>query len=60
MKEVSDLIGVEVTLALIVWFVCVLVAFFFVGPVVGILVILAGVVLGGFAAVRVIVRSDTS
>jgi hypothetical protein len=60
MKEVSDLIGVEVTLALMVWLLCVLVAFFFVGPVVGILVILAGIALGGFAAVRVIVRSDTS
>jgi hypothetical protein len=51
---------IEVTLALIAWSLCVLVAFFFIGPVVGILVIVAGIVLGGFAAVRVIVRSDTS
>jgi hypothetical protein len=56
----SDLIGIEVTVALIVWFLCVLVAFFLIGPVVGVLVILAGILLGGFAAVRVIGRSDTS
>ena len=41
-------IGVEVIVAVIVWFLAVLVAFFLVGPVVGIAVILAGLLLFGW------------
>ena len=41
-------IGVEVIIAVIVWFLAVLFAFFLVGPVVGIAVILAGLLLFGW------------
>lgn len=41
-------IGVEVIIAVIVWFLAVLVAFFLVGPAVGIAVILAGLLLFGW------------
>ena len=58
LREVSDLIGVAVTLALIAWFVGVLLAFFFVGPFVGILVIAVGLLLAGSAAVKLIGSND--
>ena len=43
----SDLVGVELTLALGVWFVAMLACFFFVGVVTGMIVLAAGVF--GFA-----------
>ena len=54
----SDLIGAELAAALGVWFLVVLAAFFFVGPVVGIVVILLGVILFGWWAVNAIRRSE--
>jgi hypothetical protein len=59
-REISDLIGLELTLALIVWFLLVLVAFFFIGPVVGLLLVAAGVIGFGWALVSVIRRADTT
>jgi hypothetical protein len=41
-------IGVEVIVAVIVWFLAVLFAFFLVGPAVGIAVILAGLLMFGW------------
>ena len=58
--DVSDLIGVKLTLGLALWFLVVLACFFFVGPVVGIIAIIGGVVLGGIWAVAVIRRADTT
>ena len=43
-REISDLIGVELTLALMVWFLVVLAAFFLIGVVVGVILIFAGVI----------------
>jgi hypothetical protein len=59
-REISDLIGLELTLALIVWFLLVLVAFFFIGPVVGLLLVAAGVIGFGWALVSAIRRADTT
>ena len=58
-REVSDLIGVELTLALGVWFLIVLAAFFFVGAVAGVVVLAAGVLGFGWILVRAIGRADT-
>ena len=58
--DVSDLIGIELTLGLALWFLVVLACFFFVGPVVGIIAIIGGVVLGAILAVAVIRRADTT
>jgi hypothetical protein len=54
----SDLIGARLAAALGVWFLAVLAAFFFVGPVVGIVVILLGVVLFGWWLVDAIRRAE--
>jgi hypothetical protein len=54
----SDLIGAELAAAGGIWFLAVLAAFFFVGPVVGIVVILLGVVLFGAWAVNAIRKSE--
>jgi hypothetical protein len=53
----SDLIGAELAAAAGVWFLAVLAAFFFIGPVVGI-VVLVGVVLLCLWAVNVVRRSE--
>ena len=58
--DVSDLIGVKLTLGLALWFLVVLACFFFVGPVVGIIAIIGGVVVGAILAVAVIRRTDTT
>ena len=58
--DVSDLIGIKLTLGLALWFLVVLACFFFVGPVVGIIAIIGGVVLGAILAVAVIRRADTT
>ena len=54
----SDLIGVKLTLFLAVGFLAVLAAFFFVGPVAGIVVLLGGVAVAGLASVAAIRRAD--
>ena len=58
--DVSDLIGVKLTLALALWFLVVLGCFFFVGPVAGIVAIIGGIVIGTIVAVAVIRRADTT
>ena len=58
--DVSDLIGVKLTLGLALWFLVVLACFFFIGPVVGIIAIVAGIVIGGILAVTLIRRADTT
>jgi hypothetical protein len=59
-REISDLIGFELTLALISWFLLMLAAFFFIGPVVGLLLVVAGVIGFGWALVSAIRRADTT
>jgi hypothetical protein len=55
---VSDLIGIKLTLFLGVGFLAVLAAFFLIGPVVGMVVLLAAVALGILAAVAAIRRAE--
>ena len=50
----SDLIGIPVTLGAIVAILAVFAAFFFIGPVTGIVVLLAVVVIAGVLLVRLI------
>ena len=54
----SDLIGIEVTLAVAVAFLAILGAFFFIGPVVGIIVLLVVVAIGITALVVAIRRAE--
>jgi hypothetical protein len=54
----SDLIGIRLTAALGLWFLAVLVAFFFIGAVVGIVVILVGVIGFGWWLVRAIRNAE--
>ncbi len=56
--EISDLIGVELTLALMVWLAVTLVCFFFVGVVVGMILVLAGVVGFGWFLFSAVRRAD--
>jgi len=55
---VSDLIGIKLTLFLGVGFLVVLGAFFLIGPVVGVIVLLAAVALGILALVTAIRRAE--
>ena len=59
-REVSDLIGAELAVALIAWLLVTLAAFFFIGPVVGLVLVVLGVAGFGWAAVAAIRRADTS
>ena len=54
----SDLIGIKLTLFLGVGFLAVLAAFFLIGPVVGIVVLLTAVALGILALVTAIRRAE--
>jgi hypothetical protein len=54
----SELIGVKLTLLLGIGFLAVLAAFFLIGPVVGMLVLLAAVVAAILALVKVIRRAE--
>jgi hypothetical protein len=56
----SDLIGVPVTLGAILAFLGVLAAFFFVGPILGIVLLIALVVLAIVLVVRVIRANELS
>ena len=58
--DASDLIGVKLTLGLALWFLVVLGCFFFIGPVVGIIAIVAGIVIGAILAVGAVRRADTT
>jgi hypothetical protein len=57
-KAPSDLIGVRLTLYLGVAIIAILVAFFFVGVIAGIVVLFVAVVLGLLAAISAIRRAD--
>ena len=59
-REISDLVGVKLTAALAVWFIAVLVAFFLVGVVVGVILIFVGLVGFGWYAVSAVRRADTT
>jgi hypothetical protein len=54
----GERIGVELIVATAVWFLAVLAAFFFVGPVIGIIAIVVGLGLLGWWLVSVIRSSD--
>jgi hypothetical protein len=56
----SDLIGAELAVWLILWFLAILGAFFFIGPVVGIIVVVIAVVLSTLLLIRAIRRADES
>ena len=56
----SDLVGLRLTLYLVVAIIAILASFFFVGVVVGMIVLLASVVLGILGFVAVIRRADES
>lgn len=56
--EISDLVGVELTLAVTVWLLVTLACFFFVGVVVGIVLVAAGVVGFGWYLVNAVRRAD--
>ena len=58
-RETSDLIGVEITVALTVWLLVMLAAFFFIGAVAGLILVAVGVIGFGWYAVSVIRRADT-
>jgi hypothetical protein len=57
-KAPSDLIGVRLTLYLGVAIIAILVAFFFVGVIAGIVLLFVAVVLGLLAAISAIRRAD--
>jgi Flp pilus assembly protein TadB len=57
-REMSDLVGIELTLALAVWFIATLACFFFVGAVVGVIVLVAGVLVFGWALVSAVRRAE--
>ncbi|MFN8164136.1 MAG: hypothetical protein U0R26_09995 [Solirubrobacterales bacterium] len=59
-REISDLVGAELTLALMGWLIVTLVCFFFIGPVVGLILVLAGLIGFGWWAVSALRRADTS
>lgn len=54
----EELVGIELIVAMAMWFLVVLAAFFFVGAVVGIVAILVGVCLIGLWLVRLIRGSE--
>ena len=57
-REISDLIGVELTLAVAVWLVVTIACFFFVGVLVGLILVVAGVVGSGWYLVRVVRNAE--
>ena len=59
-REVSDLIGVELTAAVLLWLIVMFVCFFLVGVVVGLIVLFAGIIGFGWWAVAALRRADTS
>ena len=59
-REVSDLIGAELTIAVTVWLLLTFAAFFFVGAVLGLILVAAGVIGFGWMFVSAIRRADTS
>jgi uncharacterized transporter YbjL len=58
-QEVSDLIGAELTVAVMVWLLLAFAAFFFIGAVVGLIVVAVGVIGFGWFFVSAVRRADT-
>jgi hypothetical protein len=59
-REISDLIGVQITLAFMVWLLAMLAAFFFVGAVAGVILVFVGVIGFGWYGFSAIRRADQS
>jgi hypothetical protein len=59
-REISDLIGIELVGSLAIWLLLVLVGFFLIGPVAGIVLLLAGVIVYGGLAFSALRRADIS
>jgi hypothetical protein len=59
-REISDLIGVELTLAVLVWLIVMLACFFLIGVVVGLIVLVAGLIGFGWWGVSALRRADIS
>jgi len=59
-REISDLIGVELTVAVLVWLIVTLACFFLFGVVVGMILLFAGIIGFGWWGVSVLRRADTS
>ena len=57
-KEISDLAGAKLTLALMAWLLVMLACFFFVGAVAGMILVVAGVIGFGWLLVSVVRRAD--
>jgi hypothetical protein len=58
MRGDSDLVGIPVVLGTIIAILAVFAAFFFIGPVVGIVLLIAAVALGALIVVRVIRENE--
>jgi hypothetical protein len=58
--EVSDLIGAELAIAVVIWLAVALICFFFVGAVAGIVAVFIGVVVAGIVLVGTIRRTEVS
>ncbi len=58
--EVSDLIGAELAIAVVIWLAVALICFFFVGAIAGIVAVFIGVVVAGIVLVGTIRRSEIS
>ncbi len=58
-REVSDLIGAELAAAVTVWLLLTFAAFFFVGAILGVVLLAAGVIGFGWVFVSAIRRADT-
>ncbi len=59
-REISDLIGIELTLVVLIWLVVMLVCFFLIGVVVGLIVLFAGLIGFGWWGVSALRRADIS
>lgn len=57
-RGVSDLVGVELTLALMAWLLLMLACFFFVGAVAGMIVVAAGVIGFGWFLASAVRRAE--
>jgi hypothetical protein len=57
-REISDLVGVELTLAFTIWLLVTLACFFFVSVVLGIILVAAGAVGFGWFLVNAVRRAD--
>ncbi len=58
--EVSDLIGAELAIAVVIWLAVALICFFFVGAVAGIAAVFLGAVVAGIVLVATIRRAEIS